>query len=85
MASHESPQPFYNRLQYYEIYEYLKQYDVLVVRGDIAGLVAARFSAKHGIRTSLIEGFKTPMILDKYTRESLAIFAERHIRLTGCH
>ncbi len=35
-------------------------YDVTVVGGGIAGSVAARFSAKHGFTTLLIERFKTP-------------------------
>jgi len=38
----------------------VEKYDVLVVGGGIAGSVAARFSAKHGLKTLLIEKFKTP-------------------------
>jgi len=35
-------------------------YDVLVVGGGIAGSVAARLSAQHGLKTLLIEKAKTP-------------------------
>jgi len=35
-------------------------YDVTVVGGGIAGSVAARFSAQKGLKTLLIERFKTP-------------------------
>ena len=38
----------------------MEQYDVLVVGGGVAGSVAARFSAKRGLRTLLIEKSKTP-------------------------
>ena len=38
----------------------MEKYDVLVVGGGIAGSVAARFSAKHSLKTLLIEKFKTP-------------------------
>ena len=38
----------------------MEKYDVLVVGGGIAGSVAARFSAKHGLKTLLIEKLKTP-------------------------
>ena len=35
-------------------------YDVIVIGGGIAGSVAARFSAKQGFKTLLIEKYKTP-------------------------
>jgi geranylgeranyl reductase family protein len=35
-------------------------YDVAVIGGGISGSVAARFAAKHGFSTLLIEKFKTP-------------------------
>lgn len=38
----------------------MKDYDVVVVGGGIAGSVAARFSAGYGFKTLLIERFKTP-------------------------
>lgn len=38
----------------------LEEYDVTVVGGGVAGSVAARFSAKEGFKTLLIEKYKTP-------------------------
>jgi len=38
----------------------MEKYDVTIVGGGIAGSVAARFSAKHGFKTLLIEKYKTP-------------------------
>ena len=38
----------------------MDSYDVAVVGGGIAGSVAAKFSAKYGFSTLLIERFKTP-------------------------
>ena len=38
----------------------MNQYDVLVVGGGVAGSVAAKFAAKHGLKTLLIEKAKTP-------------------------
>jgi geranylgeranyl reductase family protein len=38
----------------------MKKYDVIVVGGGIAGSVAARFSAKQGFKTLLLEKYKTP-------------------------
>ncbi len=38
----------------------MEEYDVVVVGGGVAGSVAARFAAKSGFRTLLIEKFKTP-------------------------
>ena len=38
----------------------METYDVLVCGGGIAGSVAAKFSAAHGLRTLLIEKKKTP-------------------------
>jgi geranylgeranyl reductase family protein len=38
----------------------MQDYDVVVVGGGIAGSVAARFSAKQGFKTLLIEKYKTP-------------------------
>lgn len=35
-------------------------YDVLVVGGGVAGSIAAKFAAKHGLKTLLIEKAKTP-------------------------
>ena len=42
--------------------EYLDmdRYDVLVVGGGVAGSIAARLSAQHGLKTLLIEKAKTP-------------------------
>ncbi|MGP3703181.1 MAG: NAD(P)/FAD-dependent oxidoreductase [Candidatus Bathyarchaeota archaeon] len=36
------------------------EYDVVVVGGGVAGSVAARFAAKSGFKTLLVEKFKTP-------------------------
>ncbi|MBX5321283.1 MAG: NAD(P)/FAD-dependent oxidoreductase [Candidatus Bathyarchaeota archaeon] len=38
----------------------MEKYDVVVVGGGVAGSVAARFAAKSGFRTLLVEKFKTP-------------------------
>ncbi len=38
----------------------MEEYDVVVVGGGIAGSIAARFAAKRGLKTLLIEKFKTP-------------------------
>jgi flavin-dependent dehydrogenase len=38
----------------------VEEYDVVVVGGGAAGSVAARFAAKSGFKTLLIEKFKTP-------------------------
>jgi len=38
----------------------MEEYDVIVVGGGISGSVAARFAAKHGLKTLLVERFKTP-------------------------
>lgn len=38
----------------------MEKYDVTIVGGGIAGSVAARFSAKKGYKTLLIEKYKTP-------------------------
>jgi len=38
----------------------MDKYDVVVVGGGIAGSLAARFAAKNGFRTLLLERFKTP-------------------------
>jgi len=38
----------------------LEEYDVTIVGGGVAGSVAARFSAKEGFKTLLIEKYKTP-------------------------
>jgi geranylgeranyl reductase family protein len=38
----------------------VEEYDVVVVGGGVAGSVAARFAAKGGFKTLLIEKFKTP-------------------------
>jgi len=38
----------------------MQNYDIVVVGGGIAGSVAARFAAKHGFKTLLIEKYKTP-------------------------
>ena len=38
----------------------MQGYDVIIVGGGIAGSVAARFSAKKGFKTLLIEKYKTP-------------------------
>ncbi|MGQ9546779.1 MAG: NAD(P)/FAD-dependent oxidoreductase [Dehalococcoidia bacterium] len=38
----------------------MDRYDVIVVGGGIAGSIAATFSAKHGLKTLLIEKAKTP-------------------------
>ena len=38
----------------------MQEYDVVVVGGGIAGSVAARFAAKNGFKTLLIEKYKTP-------------------------
>jgi len=40
----------------------LECYDVIVVGGGVAGSVAARFAAKRGFRTLLVERYKTPRI-----------------------
>jgi flavin-dependent dehydrogenase len=37
----------------------MQNYDI-VVGGGIAGSVAARFAAKHGFKTLLVEKYKTP-------------------------
>jgi len=41
-------------------YMNMDRYDVLVVGGGVAGSIAARFSAQHGLKTLLIEKAKTP-------------------------
>jgi len=38
----------------------MEEYDVVVAGGGIAGSVAARFAAKNGFKTLLIEKYKTP-------------------------
>ena len=38
----------------------MNEYDVLVVEGGVAGSIAAKFAAKHGLKTLLIEKAKTP-------------------------
>jgi flavin-dependent dehydrogenase len=38
----------------------VNEYDVLVVGGGVAGSIAARFAAKNGLKTLLIEKAKTP-------------------------
>jgi len=38
----------------------MDKYDVLVVGGGVAGSIAARFVAQHGLKTLLIEKAKTP-------------------------
>jgi len=38
----------------------VEEYDVVVVGGGIAGSIAAKFAAKSGLKTLLIEKFKTP-------------------------
>lgn len=38
----------------------MDEYDVLVVGGGVAGSIAAKFAAKHGLKTLLIEKDKTP-------------------------
>ena len=38
----------------------MEQYDVVAVGGGIAGSVAARFSAKQGYKTLLLEKYQTP-------------------------
>ena len=38
----------------------MEEYDVTVVGGGVAGSVAARFSAKHGLKTLQLEKHKTP-------------------------
>ncbi|MBC7218957.1 MAG: FAD-dependent monooxygenase [Hadesarchaea archaeon] len=38
----------------------MEEYDLVVVGGGVAGSVAARFAAKNGFKTLLVEKFKTP-------------------------
>ena len=38
----------------------MKEYDVVVVGGGVAGSVAARFAAENGFNTLLLEKYKTP-------------------------
>lgn len=38
----------------------MEEYDVVVAGGGIAGSVAARFAAKNGLKTLLLERYKTP-------------------------
>ncbi|MEM2889637.1 MAG: FAD-dependent oxidoreductase, partial [Candidatus Bathyarchaeia archaeon] len=38
----------------------MEEYDVIVVGGGVAGSVTARFAAKSGFKTLLLEKFKTP-------------------------
>jgi flavin-dependent dehydrogenase len=38
----------------------MNEYDLLVVGGGVAGSTAAKFAAKHGLKTLLIEKAKTP-------------------------
>jgi len=38
----------------------MNEFDVLVVGGGVAGSIAAKFAAKHGLKTLLIEKAKTP-------------------------
>ena len=38
----------------------LERYDVLIAGGGVAGSVAARFCARQGFKTLLLEKFKTP-------------------------
>ena len=38
----------------------MQEYDVLIVGGGIAGSVCAKFAAKGGLKTLLIEKYKTP-------------------------
>jgi len=40
----------------------LKEYDVFIAGGGIAGSVAAKFAAKNGLKTIFIEKYKTPRI-----------------------
>jgi len=38
----------------------VEECDVVVVGGEVAGSVVARFAAKGGFKTLLVEKFKTP-------------------------
>jgi len=38
----------------------MEQYDVVAVGGGVAGSIAARLAAEHGLKSLLIERAKTP-------------------------
>jgi hypothetical protein len=58
----------------------LDEYGVVVVGGGVAGSVAARFSAKRGFRTLLIERLKTPRNKPCYRKEMEDALVDSTIR-----